>query len=258
VTVLDGNTLTFVNGSFGITSTVPVSATPTDIALNSAGTTAYVTSVDGPDLAVIDVVTATKQRTMAVAGSARVLLSPDGSLLYVGKPGGVDVLSTATGSRELFVVTGGRVNGIALSADGSTLWVSNDFSGKLYRIKTSTMQVTDSLFLGGVPQEVVYHGGSGNVFVANEAGWVDVVNGTTFGTVARFGGTSGAFGMRLTADGSKLYVAGGGTGQVYVLDRSTGSLLKTISVGGVARRILFMQDGRAAVANEGGYVSLLP
>ena len=64
--------------------------------------------------------------------------------------------------------------------------------------------------------------------------------------------------MRLTPDETKLYVSGSQAGQVYVLDRITGSVIRTVSVGGVPRRITFLPDGRTAIANEAGWVDLVP
>jgi YVTN family beta-propeller protein len=146
---------------------------------------------------------------------------------------------------------------MALSPDGSILWASTSLGGQLFRVNTSTMSVTASVTLGGTPQEVVYHAGSGNVLIANESGWVDVVKGTDLTSVTRFAALPAAFGMRLSADQSTLYVSASHASSVYVVDRATGTLTRTINVGGLPRRIVLLPDGRMAVANEGAYVSLL-
>jgi len=166
-------------------------------------------------------------------------------------------LSTSTGARIAGFSTGGQINGMAMSADGSTLWLSNDFTGKVYRVNASTATITDSAAVGGAPQEVVYHAASGTVYVANESGWIDALEGTHLGTVRRIGNISGAFGMRLTADGNKLVVASTFSGLLYILDRANAVVTKTVTVGGAPRRIALLPDGRVAIANEAGYVSLL-
>ena len=258
VTELDVNSLAVLNAStYAPLSTVPTSATPTDIAINSSGTIAYVTGVDGPSITVVTLPAGTSQQTIAEAGAARLLLSPDGSRLYVGKTGGFDVLSTSTGARIAGFSTGGQINGMAMSADGSTLWLSNDFTGKVYRVNASTATITDSAAVGGAPQEVVYHAASGTVYVANESGWIDALEGTHLGTVRRIGNISGAFGMRLTADGNKLVVASTFSGLLYILDRANAVVTKTVTVGGSPRRIALLPDGRVAIASEAGYVTLL-
>jgi DNA-binding beta-propeller fold protein YncE len=258
VTELDANTLTLVNATtYAILGRAAAAMTPTDIALNSAATQAYVTAVNGPTIAVVNVPSGTKQQDIAEPAAARLLLSPDGTLLYVGRTGGVDVLSMATGLVVRSLAAPGQMNGIALSSDGTILWASNPFTSKVYRINTATLTITDSVTTGGAPQEILYHSASGNLYVANESGWVDVLQGSHLTSVARFGGIAGAFGMRLTPDGSKLLVASSQIGTVYELDRANGSVLNTTLVGGTPRRIVFLPDGRAAIANEAGWVSLL-
>lgn len=258
VSSLDLNGVSFVNGStFAVTSIVGVSTTPSDVFVNSAGTTAYVSAVDGGAVAVINVTSATSGGGLAEPGSARVLLSPDGSKLYVGKNGGLDVFALPGGTLTTSIVTGGQVNGLALSSDGSVLYASERFSGKVWRYNTSTMTATDSINTTGAPQDIVLHEASGNLYVANEAGWVDVLSAAHVASVSRINNVGGAFAMRLTADGSKLFVSGSQYGQVYILDRASGTVSKVVTVGGVPRRIAFLPDGRALVANEAGWVSLV-
>jgi YVTN family beta-propeller protein len=259
VSALDVNNVSFVNAStFSISpTTVGVSVTPSDVFVNQTGTTAYVSAADGSEVAVIDVASRTRTGSIIDAGAARVLLSPDGSKLYVGRNGGLDVFALPGGTKTTSINTGGQVNGLAISGDGSTLYASERFSGKVWRFNTSTMTATDSIATGGAPQDIVLHAASGNVYVANEGGWIDVLTAAHVASVNRFTNTPGAFAMKLSPDGSKLYVSGSQMGQVYVLDRATVSVTRTVNVGGVPRRIAFLPDGRAIVANEAGYVSLV-
>ncbi|HEY2376207.1 MAG TPA: hypothetical protein VGH98_09570 [Gemmatimonadaceae bacterium] len=258
VSSLDVNSVSFVNaGSFAVGSSVGVSQTPSDVFVNAQGTVAFVSAVDGPNVAEVNIASASLLQNLADGGSARVLLSPDGSQLYVGKNGGLDAFMLSTATRTASLPLGTQVNGVAVSADGSTLWASERFSAKVFRINTATMTVTDSLNVGGMPEDIVYHAASGNIYVANESGWVDVLSGSNLSSVTRFSGLPGAFALRLTADGSKLYISASSAGQVYVVDRATGSISRTLIVGGIPRRMVFLPDGRAAIANEAGYVSLV-
>jgi YVTN family beta-propeller protein len=259
VSSLDVNALSFVNGStFGFTSLVNTSATPSDVFVNSAGTAAYVSAVDGAAVTVVNVTSAASSGAIAEPGSARVLLSPDGSKLYVGKNGGLDVFAMPAGTLTKSIsLPGSQMNGLAISSDGSVLYASERFSGKVWRYNTATMTATDSISTGGSAQDVVLHEASGNVYVANESGWVDVFSAANLATVTRINNIGGAFAMRLTADGSKLYVSGTQAGVVYIIDRASGTVDKMVPVGGAPRRIAFLPDGRALVANEAGYVSLV-
>jgi YVTN family beta-propeller protein len=258
VTSQDVHSLTSVNATtFAVGSSIGVGANPPDCIANSQGTLAYVTSVDGPQVTIVNLPAMTVAQTIPDQTTTRVLLSPDGSLLYVAKQGGIDVFSTATRALVSSVAIPSLVNGMALSADGSILWASTSFSGQVYRVTTSNMAITNSGSVGGTAQELVYHEASGTVYVANESGWVDVLKGSDLTALSRISNLSGAFGMRLSPDATKLYVAGSLAGRVYIVDRATGSIQKTVSVGGTPRRIVFLPDGRAAVVNEGAYISLV-
>ncbi len=258
VTSQDVHSLTSMNATtFAVGNSAGVGANPPDCIANSQGTLAYVTSVDGAQVTIVNLPAMTVAQTIPDQTTTRVLLSPDGSLLYVAKQGAIDVFSTATRALVSSVTIPSLVNGMALSADGSILWAATSFTGQVYRITTSNMAITNSVSVGGTAQEVVYHEASGSVYVANESGWVDVLKGSDLTTLGRISNLPGAFGMRLSPDATKLYVAGSLAGRVYVVDRATGSIQKTVNVGGTPRRIVFLPDGRAAVANESAYVSLV-
>jgi YVTN family beta-propeller protein len=248
----------FVNAStFAVGRMVGASVTPSDVVVNRSGTKAYVSAVNGDEVTVVDVASGTKLSSFRVTGSARVLLSRDGSTLYVGRNRGLDVFSTATGTRKASLSFGTQVNGLAISRDGSVLYASDVFSGKVWRFATATMTATDSIETGGQAQDIVLHEPSGKVYVANESGWVDVLSASHVARITRFNTTPDAFAMGLTSDGAKLYVSGSSSGSVYVLDCATGSVIKTVSVGGTPRRIAFLPDGRALVANEGGWIDVV-
>ena len=258
VTSQDVHTLTSVNAAtFAVGSSAGVGANPPDCIANSQGTLAYVTSVDGQQVTIVNLPAMTVAQTISEHTTTRVLLSPDGSLVYVAKEGGIDVFSTATRALVSSLAIPSLVNGMSLSADGSILWASTSFGGQVYRITTSNMTITNSVSVSGTAQEVVYDDASGTVYVANENGWVDALKGSDLTALSRISNLPGAFGMRLSPDATKLYVAASQAGRVYVVDRATGSLLKTVHVGGMPRRLVFLPDGRAAVANEGAYVSLV-
>lgn len=258
VTSQDVHTVTGVNvATYAVGSSAGVGANPPDCIANSQGTLAYVTSVDGQQVTIVNLPAMTVAQTITDGTTTRVLLSPDGSLLYVAKEGGIDVFSTATRALVSSVTIPSLVNGMALSADGSTLWAATSFGGMVYRITTSNMTIATSVSVGGTAQEVVYHEASGTLYVANESGWLDVLKGSDLTAVNRINSLPGAFGMRLSLDATKLYISGSQVGKVYVVDRASGTILKTVVVGGSPRRITILPDGRAAVANESAYVNLI-
>ena len=259
---LDAAQVTRYNGS----STTPVAniavgATPTELAFNTAGTKAYVTNQFSNTISIIDVATNTQTSTIAVTGDPfEVIASPDGNTLYATTNANfaykIDVATrTVTGS----IATGQTANGLAISADGSKLYVSTRAGGTVMEVRTSDMTPLQTFSPGGTTQQVVLSPDNSELYVVNEEGGLYVSNiatGALTQSVTNLG--SAPWGMALSPDGSKLWVGLLYTGEVKVFDRATRALTKTWYVGGRPRRIGFLTNGTAVVANEAGYVTWLP
>ncbi len=113
--------------------------------------------------------------------------------------------------------------------------------------------------VGGVPQDVTVTADGSEVIVANENGWVDVLDGLTLDSRQRLTIVNARpFGLALSPDDTQIWVTSSTSGQVYVIDRATRAIVRTIDVGGTPRRIAFTTDGRTVlVSNEGGWVDVI-
>jgi DNA-binding beta-propeller fold protein YncE len=65
--------------------------------------------------------------------------------------------------------------------------------------------------------------------------------------------------LAISPDGRFLYVLYGSNhivdgSRVYIVDRTSGARLRTVILGGLARRIAMSHDGIAIISNEGGEV----
>jgi YVTN family beta-propeller protein len=111
---------------------------------------------------------------------------------------------------------------------------------------------------GGTIQEVRLSPDGSELYTVNEEGtfFVYSLGSGTLASSLNLGG-SGAFGASITPspDRSKLWVTLISAGEVKVVDRATRTITRTIYVGGNPRRIAFMSDGTAVIANEFGYVT---
>lgn len=73
----------------------------------------------------------------------------------------------------------------------------------------------------------------------------------------------GVYDVEVTPDGMQLWVSIMSTGEVWIYDRETGdretgAYLGKVAVGGTPRVIAFnRKGGRAFVASEGGYVTIV-
>lgn len=63
--------------------------------------------------------------------------------------------------------------------------------------------------------------------------------------------SSYAFGIALSADGSRLYAVSENTDQLFVFDTTTGATVETIATGDIPRDVKVGSDGRLYVAHQG-------
>lgn len=257
----DAGALTRFDGSSQTeTGTVSVGSVPTGIAFNASGTKAYVTNQLSNDVGEVDVATNVQTRTIAVPGNPfQVVVSPDEKRIYVTTNADeVYAIDVATGGVIGQSTTGATANGLAISADGSMLYVSTRAAGSVLEVNTATMTTLRTFTPGGTTQAVVIARDGSELYVVNEEGYLYAYNLASAALVATTDlGGSGPFGMAPTPDGTKLYVTVTLTGGVRVVDRSTHAIVRSYFVDGHPRRIGFTSDGTAIVANEDNYVTWL-
>jgi YVTN family beta-propeller protein len=152
------------------------------------------------------------------------------------------------------VLIGGILNGVALTPDGSRLWVSNT-TGMVAEINTSTDAVARSIPMGGRPQDMTISADGSTLYVANEDGWVGVYNLTNLARIDSIP-VSAAFGLALDPAGSQLWVSRSSVGLVTVFYTASRTYAGTVTTGGVPRHIAFASDGTALIANESGVAQI--
>jgi YVTN family beta-propeller protein len=86
-----------------------------------------------------------------------VVVSPDGSRVFVstGRGGSVVSVSAATGEIIGSVIVGARPWGLALSPDGNYLYTANGTSDDVTLVDAHTLQVIGKIAVGQRPWDVV-------------------------------------------------------------------------------------------------------
>jgi YVTN family beta-propeller protein len=141
--------------------------------------------------------------------------------------GGVGITSTRTRTVDGFIPTGLTPTGIALSPDGKTAYVANQF-GKVSQIDVATRQVTDSVDIASAQAVRVSPGGS-QLFVATTATAVVTVDVATLSIVRTVDVGSAPNGFAVHPGGRLLYVSSFDAGTVSEIDMFTGELLRTLT-----------------------------
>jgi YVTN family beta-propeller protein len=241
-------------------TSIAVGSVPTDIEVDRAGTYAYVTNQFSSNVGVIDLATSAQVATIPVSGDPyRVVLSPDGTSLFVtGNADSLFIVDVASRAIAARLAVGLDANGVAANYSGTRLYVSNQSDGTVSEVDLTTNSVLRTIPVGGHPQELVLSPGGTLLFVADESGSVQIWSlraGTKRGQIEVPGG---AFAMAVSPDWRQLYLSSSLGGAVYLIDWKTGATLKTVTTGGVPRRIAFTADGATAVvANEAGWVDFI-
>jgi YVTN family beta-propeller protein len=142
------------------------------------------------------------------ASPVELLLSPDGSRLYVlcQGTGDVRVLSTVSG-RELEVIPVGRLpRGFSFSPDGSRLFVANSWDDTVSVIDTRKGAVAATWKAGFEPSSVVEDRAGKLLFIADRIGNnITVLNAASGDEKETLEAGRGASYLALSADGRRLY-----------------------------------------------------
>jgi YVTN family beta-propeller protein len=260
VTRLDGAKITALDTTGAVVDSVNVESTPTGVTFSPDGQTAYVTNQLSQSLGVISVATSAQVDTVTLPASPFVpFVSPDGSKVFVtSNTSNVWLVNAATGAVTDSIVLTHAPNGFALHPDLERVYISTFVGGTVSEVSIATGQVLRTFTPGGTPQAVIVSPDGNELYVANEAGFVEFYDLATGNSVGKATLTGGAFGMALSPDLATLFVTEPGNGLVELVNTATREKIKTTDVGGTPRRIAFTHHGNfAAVANEGGYVTFL-
>lgn len=236
---------------------VTVGSTPTDVIFNAAGTRAYVTNQWSQSVSEIEPANDVELRRIPIPADAYIAaLAPGDSILYVSANSArVYVIRLATGAIIDSLPTG---ISFAIAVRDTLLYVGLPLDGRVDVYDRRTKTVVRSLATGGRPAGMAFSGGGDELYVADEYGGLQrwsTANGTSLGTVAL--APSGAFGVAVQPGTGLVFVSALQGGVVHVVHPVTATVTRTLRLDGVTRRIAFLGNGDAFVANELGWVDVI-
>lgn len=261
VTQLDARTVSVVDvAARRVTARIAVGSVPTGVVFAPDGRTAWVTNQHSGEVGLIDVSRRRQVATLAVPGNPFVVgLGPDARTLYVASSDDVlTVFDVATRRERARLPMGPTPNSYALAPDRSRAYVGSAHGASVAELDPRSLRVTRRFIVEGTPQEIVVSWSGCELYVANEAGWVDVIDIGSGEVVHRVPLAGGGFGMALSPDGQHLYVTVPSRGLVHVIDTERMKVVRDVGVGGRPRRVAFLPGSRTAVvANEAGRVDVI-
>ncbi|HEY8921636.1 MAG TPA: hypothetical protein VIN32_03285 [Candidatus Limnocylindria bacterium] len=131
-----------------------------------------------------------------------------------------------------------------LSADGSYLMISCEYSGQLAKVDTSAMALTGNVEVGSLPRDVRLAPDGRSFFVANEGlDGVQVVDPEAMAVTTFIPTGDGAHGLEFSRDTSQMFVANRAAATISVIDLASLKVVATWSVGGSPDEMVLSPDG---------------
>jgi YVTN family beta-propeller protein len=205
-------------------------------------------------------------RLLAIAAfAATCLLATAQSLAqnaYITNDGGpVSVIDTASNTVIATIPVGAW--GVAVTPDGSTVYVGNRFFNTVSVIDTASNTVTATIPVGLTPEGMAVTPDGSEVYVAITAflsdGYVAVIDTATNTVIATIGPGDFFGGVAVSPDGSTVYVSNFfPSATVSVIDTASNTVTATIGVGAGPEGVAVTPDGsKVYVANRSNTVSVI-
>ncbi len=203
---------------------------PTGVAVHPVGDVVYISSTGREDrrLFVLDMATQEVIQDIDRGESFYGLeLAPDGSRIY-GTGGAsnrveyydVEIDGTVTKAGEVEV--NGYPSGIAISPDGSLLWVGLMESDAVVELETASMTEVRTFSLDHIVWDVVYASGVDELYASDIAGeGIAVIDTGTGDVVANLAIPTSPAGMAVNPDGTRVWAAISGADLVVAIDTAT-------------------------------------
>jgi YVTN family beta-propeller protein len=220
---------------------VPVGQDPEAVAVTPDGSQAWVgdtgPQTGPPTLGAISVVsTATDKVTSTLnlpqTDPRAIAFSPSGSVAYVTTGAGLYVINTATVKVTGFIPGLGDPQGVAVAANGKSVYVTNTAQNVVDVISAASNRVTAAIPVGQLPWQLALTSDGSTLYVANgDSNSVSVISTATGKVTGTISVAGDPVSVGLTPDSSELYVGGLTSGIVSVFDTSNDSLVGTFNVG---------------------------
>jgi YVTN family beta-propeller protein len=243
VDVIDPNT-------FQVIDHFKTGKVPHHIAPSWDMTTLYIDNTYGNSLTPIDPMTGKPGTPIPVEDPYNLYFTPDGTkaIVVAERFQRLDFYDPHTWTRLKSVpIPWAGADHLDFSADGHSLMVTTEFTGMLARVDTQTMELAGAVHLGGLPVDVKLSPDGGVFYVTNQDpnhSGVSVVDPVKMAEIQFIPTDTGAHGLYISRDATKLYVSNRIAGSISVVDLATRAVVATWKIGGSPDMIQISPDGR--------------
>ena len=198
------------------------------LAANGTGNISSFTALNSGSLPVTATITATPVSSgYAYIANYGVFPFPAGNT--------ISVINTTTNIVVGSITVGSNPFGVAITPDGTKVFVTNYGSNNVSVINTATNTVIATITVGSQPQGIVLSPDGTKAYVANQSiigiGSVSVINTATNTVAATITVGYQPQGLAISPDGSRVYVANVNSNNISVINTTTNTVSTTIGVG---------------------------
>jgi YVTN family beta-propeller protein len=159
-----------------VVKTIKIGRYPRGIAVSNDSKFAYVAEMGGNQIHAINLEDFSKTYIPIGSNPRAIVLSPDNSMMYVtmnlsGKVASWDLINNKAGKS---VKTGKAARSLAISSDGTALFVVNFVSNTISKVRTSDMKVFQSIKACNEPIGITYDSPTSRTWVACYGGAIKI------------------------------------------------------------------------------------
>jgi YVTN family beta-propeller protein len=248
--------------------TIPAGQTPGFVAISPNGRLAYVANRAAGVVTVIDTAVDKVTATIPVqAGPPQYLaFAPDGKHVYVSifndqsTINVVGVLDTTSNSIVSTIPVGTRPFALAVTPDGSRLYVPNHDSGTVSVIDTATSKVTTDIKVAPNPHWAAISNDGTRVYTANhESGVVTIIDTSNNSVVGEVKVQVSPHSLAVAPSKPLVANVNYDSDSLTVIDTTTEKVIATVPVGRKPQDVAWSADGRFVyvTAVEGDTVTVI-
>jgi len=236
-----------------VSARIVLDGKPASFAINPVSGEAFITQPETGKIVVADLKKRGVLRTLVIGGQPFGVAVDSSGNLYAGdwSKDRVAVIDSRTGAILKSIPTGRSPAHLALSDDGSRLFVANRESDSISVIDTRKQEAVKEIGVGHAPFALTLTPDQTKLIVANaQSATLSIIDTSSLRVVSSPETHKMPYGLAATKSGSKVLVANQANGSVSVFDVNSWQARAEIRVGRYPEGLAVIQNGsKAYVAN---------
>ncbi len=252
------NTVSVINGeSLEVVKEIAIGDRPRGIGISPDGSEVYVAVSEENSIAVFDPITLEVLRKFESGSDPETFaVHPNGNIYISNEDDAkATVYDPKTGKLVAEIQVGLEPEGVAISPDGSKVIVTSESTNMLHVIAVPGNTITDNILVGSRPRAAVFTKDNNTAYataeISGEVVKIDMVHSKILKRVQLEDAKSKPKDVVLSKDEKHIYVAGGRSNSVWLMDADTLEVIKGIPVGKRVWGLAITKDGRRIFSTDG-------